>query len=352
MNNIFSNTSISRFIFSLLFFSIGYLNCQIKTIKAVGGKGKKVDWEEEKRNEDPNGPGYFYNDCAQSLESLKASSTLANQGKFNYKVENLSDNDPMTAWEEGKADYGIGEYFEVKAESVNKIYNGYQSSPKRWMENSRVKKFKVYKNGKPICFLELTDEMGEQYFELPLSNTQGLQTYRFEVVDVYKGTKWPDVAISEIQHVLCCFSEETEIAAEINLSFINLKDGCSITAVDPNSGEFKKTEIIKTTNQNHVRLIELSTESKTICLTLDHPLYIKGFGFSSVNNFMRINGIIDCDDLVNNIEFLVVDESGNNLIYEKLKKVSIKEGLFKTFSIMKLKEGNSFIANGFVTKTY
>jgi len=119
---------------------------QIPTIKAVGGGGTNVDWLEEKKNTDPEGPGYFYNDCAQGVDPIKASSTLAPQGKNNYSVKNLSDDSPMTAWVEGKSDYGIGEWFEIKAINVNVIYNGYQSSPISWINNSRVKKFKVYKN--------------------------------------------------------------------------------------------------------------------------------------------------------------------------------------------------------------
>ena len=152
---------------------------QIPTINAVCGEGKNIDWpsikiEEEK---DTDGPGFFYMDCDQGVNPLKASSTLANQGKNNYDIKNINDNNPMTAWVEGKADYGIGEFFEIKAAGINTIYNGYQSSPKSWIENSRVKKFKVYKNNVAICYLELTDEMGRQSFELPGHNNYNIEKF-------------------------------------------------------------------------------------------------------------------------------------------------------------------------------
>jgi hypothetical protein len=88
---------------------------------------------------------------------------------------------------------------------LNVIYNGYQSSPKRWIENSRVKIFRVYRDNNPLCYLFLKDEMGKQYFDLPRSsgNADQEHIYKFEIVEVYKGTKWADVAISEINYANC-----------------------------------------------------------------------------------------------------------------------------------------------------
>ena len=164
---------------------------QIPTVKSFGGDGKNINWPkikaetERKEKAAGGGPGFFYNDCDQGVNPLRASSTLANQGKFNYNIKNINDFNPMTAWVEGKQDYGIGEYFEIKAAGINVIYNGYQASPIAWIENSRVKIFKVYKNNTPICYLELTDEMGSQSFELPdhnRINPSKEHIYKFEIL--------------------------------------------------------------------------------------------------------------------------------------------------------------------------
>lgn len=329
---------------------------QLPVIRAVGGAGKNVNWPLEKKNEDPEGPGYFYNDCAQGVKPIKASSTLAAQGNKNYQVKNISDGNPMSAWVEGKADYGIGEYFEIRAAGVNSIYNGYQSSPKNWLENSRVKRFKVYRNNTPICFLDLTDEMGGQRFELPGHNKYNQAkeyTFKFEIVDVYKGTKWPDVAISEMDVVLCCFVESTVINTETNSKNIsNIRPGDSIYSVDINSGKINSTQVKKVTKQTHLSVLKIATERREIELTFDHPLYIKDFGFSSISRYMQAKKITEYGDLIGKIEILVLDENNQNTVYEKLKKIELTEGIFETYSILQLSEGKTFIANGFVTKVY
>lgn len=142
---------------------------KIPTIRSKGGDGRNVDWvsikkkfEKEYGSDEEN--FYFSGDCSQGVKIVSASSTLSSQKSKSYSASNLSDNSPLTAWVEGKSDYGIGEWFKIKSAGVNVIYNGYQSSPANWLKNSRVKKFKVYKNDTPLCFLELTDEMGAQRF--------------------------------------------------------------------------------------------------------------------------------------------------------------------------------------------
>ncbi len=153
----------------LLFSANAQQDSSLPTVRAIGGEGTNVNWpaikiEEEK---DRDGPGFFYRDCSQGVEVVRASSTLAGQGTKSYGIKNVSDQNPMSAWVEVKSDYGIGESFEVKSPGVNVMYNGYQSSPANWKNNYRVKKFKVYKDNKPVCYLILTDEMGAQRFELP-----------------------------------------------------------------------------------------------------------------------------------------------------------------------------------------
>ena len=329
---------------------------QLPVIRAVGGAGKNINWPQEKKNAGPDGPGYFSNDCAQGVNPTKASSTLAGQGNKNYGVKNLCDYNPMSAWVEGKADYGIGEYFEIRAAGVNSIYNGYQSSPKNWLENSRVKRFKVYRNNAPICFLDLTDEMGGQRFELPGHNNYNAGkefTFKFEIVDVYKGTKWQDVAISEIDVVLCCFVESTVINTETNPKNIsNIQLGDTIYSVDINSGKINSTQVEKVTKQTHLSVLKIATEKRHIELTFDHPLYIKDFGFSSISRYMQTKKINSYADLINKIEILVLDENNQNTVFEKLKKIELTEGIFETYSILQLSAGKTFVANGFVTKVY
>ena len=88
---------------------------QLPTIRALGGEGTNIIWGEIKKTENAKeGPGFFAYPCAETVTPIKASSTLPPQGKANYSLNNISDFDPMTAWVEGKPDYGIGEYIIFK----------------------------------------------------------------------------------------------------------------------------------------------------------------------------------------------------------------------------------------------
>jgi len=335
---------------------------QTPTIKAVCGEGKNIDWPkikaeiEKEEKEQGGGPGFFYHDCDQGVNPLKASSTLANQGKYNYDIKNINDDDPMTAWVEGKADYGIGEFFEIKAAGINTIYNGYQSSPKSWIENSRVKKFKVYKNNVALCYLELTDEMGRQSFELPGHNNYNPEKeyiFKFEILDVYKGSKWQDVAISEINLGLCCISESAIIETPFNsVSVANVQEGFTIYSINLETGQLSNTKVLRVSKQRHLSMLKVICESKELELTSNHPLYIKNLGFCSIAKYMELNKITNYEDLIDNIEFGVWNEVTGVLDYEKLKKIELISGVFETYTIGKLTHGNTYISNGFISRTY
>lgn len=152
--------------------------------------------------------------CGGRVDTVKASSSLTSQGNFSYHAKNAADFSYETAWVEGAKGPGIGEYIEyqfspesARLEEV-KIANGYVKSEKAWKENARVKKLKLYHNGKPYAILNLK-ERSEQVFSV---GPFGFQYYlidddkkptkpwtlRFEILEVYPGTRYTDTAISEI----------------------------------------------------------------------------------------------------------------------------------------------------------
>src|SRR5205085_4384719 len=111
-----------RIVLCLLLFAITVaVHAQLPTIVAEGGSDKPLNWPEIKKVDDAekDGPGFFYNDCAQGVGDARASSSLPAQGAKKYSAINLTDNDPMTAWVEGKPGPGIGEWFSITAPSVN-----------------------------------------------------------------------------------------------------------------------------------------------------------------------------------------------------------------------------------------
>lgn len=332
---------------------------QLPIIYATGGFETEKKWNDWVWEVQTEGPG-FYGDCADFGEGFNPSSTLAPQGKKNYSIGNISDLDPFTAWiPEGN---GIGESFEFRHRPVTgsgTIYfsNGYQSSSKTWKENSRIKKFKVYKNGKPIFFMILADKMGYQELLIPedlLSYKEGDNTIlKFEIAEVYKGTKYTDVAISDIFYSGCCFLGDTLILGWDEANEIKtIENGFPIIVFDPQTGLSNTTRIEKKASQVHDFLIKVSTQTKSITLTPGHPLYVKDYGFISLKELKFKLGLKDYEELAVKLELLTHDSKTGKTVYETLQSVKPKEGRFETFTIQKLKDGESYIANGFVTKTY
>lgn len=139
-------------------------------------------------------------------QTVVASSALSSQGSASYRASNIIDSNHETAWVEGVSGYGVGQWIEFRdvygdgtIMSIT-ILNGYVKSDKAWSENSRVKRLKVYCDGKPICILELQNSRSMQVFDVysVLGGKHYIGKLRFEILDVYPGTKYQDTVISEI----------------------------------------------------------------------------------------------------------------------------------------------------------
>lgn len=143
---------------------------------------------------------------------IKTSSVLQNQGTVSYEAKNLNDAKITSVWAEGDAEYGIGTTIEFtfKEETnvlVSQIVNGYYKTEKSFTENSRVKSFKCYLNNNLFAIVGLNDFRGLQNFplcdatlRLGCSKTfKKGDVLKFEIIDVYKGTKYKDVLITEFR---------------------------------------------------------------------------------------------------------------------------------------------------------
>ena len=144
--------------------------------------------------------------CGMSPKKIEGSSFLMSQGGNTYEAKNAHDFSYKTAWAEGVYGYGIGEYliytFDTKNPRINiiKVVNGYVKNLDAWKNNSRVKQLKMYVNNELFAFLNLKDEYSEQHFYIPaIGGTWKYDwTIKFEIMQVYKGSKYDDVVITEI----------------------------------------------------------------------------------------------------------------------------------------------------------
>ena len=141
--------------------------------------------------------------CGGGNYKIKASSSLNDS----YKAKFANDLSYKTAWVEGKKDEGIGEYLEYYFKNDSPriteiiISNGYMKSEETWKNNNRVKKLKLYVNGVPFGILNLKDSRTDQYFSVGTlgHNKNGTDlVLKFEILEVYKGSKYNDTAITEI----------------------------------------------------------------------------------------------------------------------------------------------------------
>ena len=94
-------------------------------------------------------------------DNVYASSHLI-QKSMNYKVENVIDDNPSTAWIEGVSDDGIGQFIQFSSNNtfrVDKIdiINGFSKNQKTYMKNNRVKKVIIEFSDKSQQVYELED---------------------------------------------------------------------------------------------------------------------------------------------------------------------------------------------------
>lgn len=197
----------------------------------------------------------FYFEDARGIYSASSELDKPDDLSFGpYTPANLLDNDLHTAWVEGAKDNGVGQWVCLamlrNIPGYIAIANGYQKSRELFLKNNRIKRLKVslyvgftdvsmvaqtgfmaLARPYPGSFIiTLEDKEGYQYFKLPFTRSdieafrRGLvsqyitQFYskfaksdmynslrdfyfvRFEILDVYPGTRWNDACISEIHY--------------------------------------------------------------------------------------------------------------------------------------------------------
>ncbi|MEM6376949.1 MAG: hypothetical protein AAF705_01975, partial [Bacteroidota bacterium] len=298
---------------------------------------------------------------------VSASSSLKSQGANTYGAQNAHDFSYKNAWVEGVAGYGIGEYLTYKfAASAPRItdiivINGYVKSERAYQNNSRVKKLKVYLNDKPYAILNLEDKVAKQGFKVePIGNGErddwdALEkmpawTLKFEILDVYKGLKYDDVAITEIYFSgldVLCFAKGTEVQMADNSrkKIENLKLGDWVGYLDFETNQIKKAKIEQLEKVTHHGLVRYNFESGlAVTVTKDHPFRIAKKGWASLKpeKSKQYKGFENIEQV--DIGDLFITSNGT----DKLISIDFLEGKQETYTISKLSVGDNFIANGLI----
>lgn len=306
--------------------------------------------------------------CGGGPQDVTASSALSGQGQNTYSSENAHDLNYKTAWVEGVSGYGIGQYllykFSPQAARINEIIivNGYAKSETAWKNNSRVKHLKMYVNDKPYAILSLEDARANQHFKIePIGNSDRADfnklktlpawTIKFEIMDVYKGAQYDDVAITEIYFDgldVHCFAKGTliNLPGGQTKNIEDLAVGEQVMTLDRKTDELKIAVVEKLEKVIHHNLVKYVFENgKQIIATQDHPFMVKDKGWASLKpeNSMQYNGFATISKIEIDDEFRVGAAHTARLI-----QIEPIYGHQETYTISKLAGGNSFFANGFL----
>ena len=154
-----------------------------------------------------------------------------------------------------------------------------------------------------------------------------------------------------MDYALCCFASDSYINNE-NIKINTVKEKDEIQCIDIDKNTTYKSKVENIVSVNHVNLIKISTPTKSLTLTKDHPLNIKGYGFISLTRLSKkLNTEID-DLSKENVFILTWDSKSKSLKYERLSMLESLKGKQKTYSIRKISNGSDYIVNGFITRTY
>ena len=309
--------------------------------------------------------------CGGGPDSVYASSSLKAMAGISYKAGNAHDLSFKTAWVEGAKGWGIGEYlvyrFSAQAPRITEVIvvNGYVKSEKAWRENGRVKKLKMYLNNKPFAILNLEDNRNEQIFHFdPIGNsdredwealaTQPAWTLKFEIMEVYKGEKFEETAISEIFFDgidVHCFGAGTRVqmADGTEKPIERVQKGEQVMSYDFAGRQMVAATVTGRVEKRHASLVNLVLEDRTVTCTPDHPFYTADKGWASVdparsNLGYLHSGMIHALAPGQSIYIPAANRYARLVRVEKIRAPQLTYTLF-------LQGADNFIANGLLVKT-
>lgn len=134
--------------------------------------------------------------CGGRIDTITSSSK-----KHSGFISDFDFGKPWISDEKSDGKHYVKYHFNPESVRVSTIIivNGYVKSKDLYKEYSRVKKLKMYVNGKPYVILNLQDVKDEQVFNFkPIGLKRGNnRTVTFEILEAYKG-QILETAISEI----------------------------------------------------------------------------------------------------------------------------------------------------------
>ncbi len=293
--------------------------------------------------------------CGGGPQKVTASSHLKSQGANSYVPDNAHDFSYKTAWVEGVAGYGVGEYltyyFAEQSPRITTVIvaNGYVKNRTAYRNNSRVKRLNMYIDNKLYAVLNLKDEISEQIFNVGTIGTKSRWQLKFEIAEVYKGDKYDDTVITELYFDgidVHCLAKGTQILMADNSrkSIEELKIGDMVMSIDIKTKDLNVSKIEDIEKSTHCQLVKYRFKSGLeVTATLDHPfLTDKGWASLAPEKSSQYKGFDNIKKIKNGDRFVSLND------VEELVAIELIDSKEDTYTISKLRTGNNFIANGLV----
>ena len=142
-------------------------------------------------------------------DNIDASTFLWNDwNKFveNYHPNYVADDDPKTAWVEGAKSSGAGEWIRIQLTPLDdttkvriRVRNGYQKAKDLFQANARAKQVTLRLLPSNVE-KKVTLEDKEGWQDVVIDQSRGtIRAVELAVTSVYEGTKYADLAISDVQ---------------------------------------------------------------------------------------------------------------------------------------------------------
>jgi VWFA-related protein len=140
----------------------------------------------------------------RSSANITVSSQLIEKNRPSdaYQAGHLIDGKDATCWAEGADGGGIGEWVQFgfdtpKSLKAFKIIAGYAKTDAIYKANNRVKRLKVVFSDGASQVVDLADTYGPQ--RVLVDRDKPTRSVRFVIMDVYKGARYQDTCVSEIE---------------------------------------------------------------------------------------------------------------------------------------------------------
>lgn len=232
-----------------------------------------------------------------------ASSELKGKTPCQYSVKNLFDGDPKTAWVEGSAGNGVGEWVQIEFEkpvnvSTINISNGYQKSSQTLVENSKLQAFSLL----------IDDSLSPLYRDLQFTKgslfTVGkiLKSFKIYVDASTPGTKYKDLCITEF---------------EIEANNPKTREGCLATYINNDFSYFVYQKTIDLRNINYHTNYQLNREALSGFV---YDFKVEGSGLSLPPEYNSVELTIQYE-YERNTFLHVINSKGETALFTLLRSI-------------------------------